>query len=304
MRVLVAYGSKRGGTEGIARTLGEVLASLNHEVEVLPARLALRARGFEAVLVGGALYSNRWHAAARRFVRRREADLRGLPVWFFSSGPLDESAGQREIPPPRQVEELMERVGALGHATFGGRLAPDARGFPASAMARERSGDWRAPERIRAWAGEVARALPGARPGAVVPQPGRAPSRLVLHALALWLGCAAAMGLLLAVASEPVALVVHAFVAPALAALVAWRYFSQKGAREPLPTALAFVVIVAALDLVVVAGLVQGSLDMFASRGALVGTWLPLTLVFLATWFTGFLVSTLPWSATPAAPGS
>jgi len=45
----------------------------------------------------------------------------------------------------------MERVGARGHITFGGRLSPDAKGFPASAMAKNRAGDWRDPAQVRAW---------------------------------------------------------------------------------------------------------------------------------------------------------
>ena len=37
------------------------------------------------------------------------------------------------IPPVPQVQELLERIGARGHVTFGGRLPADAKGFPASA---------------------------------------------------------------------------------------------------------------------------------------------------------------------------
>ena len=165
MRILITWGSKRGGTEGIARMIGEALQQQGHRVDVLPPEKAARATGFDAVVVGGALYANRWHRAARRFVTRREKDLRSVPVWFFSSGPLDDSADRQIIPPTRQVEILMERVGAQGHVTFGGRLLPDARGFPASAMAKKRAGDWRRPDTIRSWANEIARALPTARPG-------------------------------------------------------------------------------------------------------------------------------------------
>jgi menaquinone-dependent protoporphyrinogen oxidase len=136
MRVLVTWGSKRGGTEGIARIVGEALQHEGLDVDVLPARAAARATNFDAAIVGGALYANRWHPAARRFVNRQEKRLRGVPVWFFSSGPLDESAEHNAIAPTRQVTTLMERVGAQGHVTFGGRLTPDAHGFPASAMAK------------------------------------------------------------------------------------------------------------------------------------------------------------------------
>jgi len=301
MRVLVTWGSKRGGTEGIARIVGETLRDEGHAVDVLPSRAAARASGHEAVIVGGALYANRWHPAARRFVKRREKDLRRVPTWFFSSGPLDSSAERLEIPPTRQVATLMERVGAVGHVTFGGRLEPDARGFPASGMARTRAGDFRSPDRIRAWAIGVARALPSARPGTVVTQPGRSIARLVLHAVAGWAACGIVMAALLAVTSERMALALHAAVVPILFVVVARHYFAARGARDPVPTALGFVATVIVLDLVVVSGLFLRSLVLFES---VAGAWLPLALVFLATWATGEIASMMPEPARAHAAGS
>lgn len=172
MRVLVTWASKRGGTEDIARDVGETLRYAGFDVELLPADAAETATGFDAAIVGGALYAGRWPQAARRFVRRRAERLRRVPVWFFSSGPLDESADHRRIAPTRAVQTLMDSVGAQGHVTFGGRLSPDARGFPASAMAKTHAGDWRNPEHIRAWATAVAHDLPTARPRVAVAPPG------------------------------------------------------------------------------------------------------------------------------------
>ncbi len=99
--------------------------------------------GFDAVIVAGALYANRWHHDARRFVRRNRAALGKLPVWLVSSGPLDDTAAHRDIEPTAQVRKLAARIGARGHVTFGGCLSPDAKGFPASALAKTKSGDWR-----------------------------------------------------------------------------------------------------------------------------------------------------------------
>ena len=45
----------------------------------------------------------------------------------------------------------MELCHARDHATFGGRLAPDARGFPASAMAKKTAGDWRDEAQVTDW---------------------------------------------------------------------------------------------------------------------------------------------------------
>jgi menaquinone-dependent protoporphyrinogen oxidase len=291
MRILITWGSKRGGTEGIARMIGEALEQEGLRVNVLPPDEAARARDFDAAVVGGALYANRWHRAARRFVTRREKDLRRVPVWFFSSGPLDDSAERQVIPPTTQVEILMERVGAQGHATFGGRLLPGARGFPASAMAKKHAGDWRQKDRIRSWAIDIARALPTARAGVVVAQPGRSLARLWFHGFVGWALCGLTMTALQQATSPGVALVIHAVTVPVIFTAVAWHYFRARGARESLSTAVTFVAMVALLDSAVVAGLVQRGLALF---GSFVGFWLPLALIFGVTWATGECLSMMP----------
>ena len=161
--VLIAYGSKRGGTAGLAAMIGDALANAHFEVQVCRAADVHDLTGFDAVVVAGALYMNRWHRDARNFVRRLDIGLRRLPVWLVSSGPLDDSAAHSDIPPVKQVARLAARVGARGHATFGGRLAPDARGVLAGAMAKNRSGDWRDRDEVEEWAASVARSLTGDR---------------------------------------------------------------------------------------------------------------------------------------------
>jgi menaquinone-dependent protoporphyrinogen oxidase len=161
MKVLVTVGSTRGGTEGLGAMVAEDLRDEGCEVDIRAPRQVRRLDGYDAVVVGGALYALHWHRDARRFVRRHAGELKALPTWFFSSGPLDDSAAGQVIPPVKGVEELMRRVGARGHATFGGRLAADAKGFPASAMAKTRAGDGRDPAAVRTWAHQVAQQLQG-----------------------------------------------------------------------------------------------------------------------------------------------
>lgn len=172
MRVLVTWGSERGGTAGIGEMLAGDLRREGMDVAAAPAN-EVEAIDADAVIVGGALYANRWHPEARRFIERHIFELRQVPVWLFSSGPLDDSARDTEIPPTYEVSALMDRVGALGHATFGGALSPEATGFAAAAMAKEHSGDWRDPEDIRAWAHALATEMPAARPRPAVEPPGR-----------------------------------------------------------------------------------------------------------------------------------
>jgi len=159
MRVLVAFGSKRGGTAGLAHMIADALKQAGVEAIVSPANDVYDLTDVDAVIVAGALYVNRWHRDARRFVKRNATTLRRLPVWLVSSGPLDDSAERRDIPPTAQVHKLATAVGARGHITFGGRLEPDAKGFPASAMAKHNAGDWRSPGYVSRWVDTVASQL-------------------------------------------------------------------------------------------------------------------------------------------------
>lgn len=297
MRILITWGSKRGGTAGIAEILGEALRGRGFEVVLLPAGEVEDLEEFDAAIVGGALYANRWHRDARRFIRRHVMQLRRIPVWFFSSGPLDDSADSGEIAPTGQVGVLMERVGALGHVTFGGRLEPDAKGFVARSMARTHSGDWRNPERVRGWADELARKLPTARPGHALTQPARSLRRVLAYGFVGWAVAGLLRGGLWRIAGAGAAMAVNVFATPVIFAVVAWTYFRRRGAREPLPTAAWFAGTVAVLD-VVVAELA----NRLAMLSSVVGFWLPLALVFLVTWIVGGLRSTMPWPGDHRGP--
>jgi menaquinone-dependent protoporphyrinogen oxidase len=159
VRVLIAFGSKRGGTAGLAQMIVDELAAAGVEAVAQPARRVRDLDGFDAVIVAGALYANRWHRDARRLVRRYVGELRQLPVWLVASGPLDDSATTGDIPAVEHVAAAAERIGARGQVTFGGRLAPDAKGFPASAMAKKLAGDWRDPAHVHRFASAVAEEL-------------------------------------------------------------------------------------------------------------------------------------------------
>jgi menaquinone-dependent protoporphyrinogen oxidase len=150
-RALVVFGSKNGGTAGLARMIGGELSRNGWTVIVQDAEQPADLRDLDLVIVGGAVYANRWHKAARRFVRKNEHVLRNLPVWLFSSGPLDGSARSGDIAPVPQAQELARRIEAHGHMTFGGVLTPGAQGFLARSMAKKYAGDFRDPEQVADW---------------------------------------------------------------------------------------------------------------------------------------------------------
>ncbi|MFD8524253.1 flavodoxin domain-containing protein [Streptomyces capillispiralis] len=158
--VLVTYGTTNGSTARIAEAVAEVLRTDGLTVDALPARSVPSAASYDAVVVGGAVYAGRWHKDARRFVRREGKALAERPLWLFSSGPLDASASERDIPPVPGVRKAMVRLDAREHITFGGCLEEGAKGWVARMILRGgKGGDFRDFERIEEWAARIGREL-------------------------------------------------------------------------------------------------------------------------------------------------
>ena len=151
MRVIVVFGSREGGTQGIAQAVGEELVAAGHQTDVLSASDARSPAGYDAVVLAGALYAWHWAGSLPAWVRRHQETLSQLPVWALSSGPLDDSASGTDLPPPSSVLRLLDRIGCHEHRTFGGRIeaGSDAakRGMPV--------GDWRNLDDVRTWARDV-----------------------------------------------------------------------------------------------------------------------------------------------------
>lgn len=169
VRVLVAYGTKNGSTAEIAGWIAEALRERGVEADVRPAGDVPDTDPYDAVILGAGLYAGRWQHDAVRFVRRHRTRLARQPVWLFSSGPLDDSATDGNLPAPPGVTRLADRIDARAHITFGGRLVKGARGFIARQILRQgRGGDFRDRERIRAWAHSVADELLRAGAGGAV----------------------------------------------------------------------------------------------------------------------------------------
>jgi menaquinone-dependent protoporphyrinogen oxidase len=161
-KVLVAYGTKMGGTAEIADQVAEALRARGHDVTLAPAGQAPYKERFDAVVVGSGLYAGRWRRDAVRLLKRLVRGEAGPRVWLFHSGPLgDEHAGDPQVPPAK-VQRLTERLGAPDVVTFGGRLDPDLAGAIGKAMARNgMAGDWRQLDQAAAWGNSIADDLGG-----------------------------------------------------------------------------------------------------------------------------------------------
>jgi menaquinone-dependent protoporphyrinogen oxidase len=88
MKVLVTAASKHGATAEIVATIGEVLGGEQGlDATVVPPEEVSAVDGYDAVVLGSAVYAGHWMAAAKELVDRAGSALAGKPVWLFSSGP-------------------------------------------------------------------------------------------------------------------------------------------------------------------------------------------------------------------------
>jgi len=154
-RILVTYATKKGSTREVAEAVALRLEGHGLSTTLLPAAEIDELDDFDAVVVGGALYTGRWHADARRFLKEFREPLAGMLIAVFALGPLttteDDVAGAR-----KQLDHALEKTPELepvAVAIFGGVVAPDKLHFPFSRMPASDARDW---DEIRAWADTLA----------------------------------------------------------------------------------------------------------------------------------------------------
>jgi menaquinone-dependent protoporphyrinogen oxidase len=160
MTVLVAYSSKHGATEEIARSIGEILDGQGLTVEVKRIDDVDTVLPYGAFVVGSAVYMGRWTRGARKFVDEHAELLACHPTWLFSSGPI----GSPESPEsdPFDVADLVAATRARDHQLFGGKLDKAELGLAERALTsalRVPTGDYRQWDAVTAWAIAIARSL-------------------------------------------------------------------------------------------------------------------------------------------------
>jgi menaquinone-dependent protoporphyrinogen oxidase len=149
--VLIVYASKHGSTEQVARGIGETLRSRGLTTAIQRAQEVMDLSGYRAVLIGGCIYTGRWHHDARDFLKRHRRDLERLPFAVFALGPGKDT-------PEDFAESRKQLDHALAHfpeieartvAVFGGVIDPEKLHFPFNRMERRDLRDWK---EVRAWA--------------------------------------------------------------------------------------------------------------------------------------------------------
>jgi len=161
MKIMVVAASKHGSTQEIAEAVGVELRRGGHQVAVYAAKDNPAVNGYEAAVIGSAVYAGSWLSEARTFVAENQAALQTIPVWLFTSGPLGEENPQ-PLDDPVQLPELLAQTNARDHRIFVGKLDRDKLNLGEKLIVKVVKapyGDFRDWEDIRNWAGEIGQAL-------------------------------------------------------------------------------------------------------------------------------------------------
>ncbi len=157
MKVLVSAASRHGATTEVAASIAAALTAAGAEAIVVSPADVGDVDGFDAAVLGSAVYVGRWLEPARDLLERHRAALSTMPVWLFSSGPIGD--------PPKPLDEAVDvaamvaLVGAREHRVIPGRIDKKLLGLGEKAIlaaVRAPEGDFRPWPEIETWATEIA----------------------------------------------------------------------------------------------------------------------------------------------------
>ena len=174
MKVLLAYASKYGSTKAIAERIASKIRETGVTIDAVPAKQVDDASGYDAYIVGSALYILDWMKEAKEFVERNRTLLVSKPLWLFSSGPISpgttdmQGRDSRTTCAKKEVFALTEELHAREHHIFWGALDKKKLRIPERLIASMPAfpgteGDFRDWNEIEAWAMTIAAALAAIR---------------------------------------------------------------------------------------------------------------------------------------------
>lgn len=160
MKILVTVASKHGSTAEIGSAIAAALREEGHDVEVLAPKAVRDITPYDAVILGSGVYAGRWIGSAKEFAEVHALELRALPLWLVSSGPLGETPKPVEEPP--DAKKMVELLNPREHRIFAGALAKEEMGFGERtiiSMVKAPYGDYRDWDEITTWAREIGQEL-------------------------------------------------------------------------------------------------------------------------------------------------
>ncbi len=151
--ILLAYASRFGSTKEVAEAIASTLRATGAEVDLQPAPDVKGLDGYDAVVLGAAIYNGQWHPDAHGFLSHHQEGLKWVPVAIFALGPLSTSAGAMRNSLRQLDKELLKYpwLKPVAVSMFAGKYDPSKPGlsFFERLMPASDQRDWDA---IRSWA--------------------------------------------------------------------------------------------------------------------------------------------------------
>lgn len=160
MKILLTCSSRHGSTDDVAGVIAERLRAAGLDVTVAKPEDVTDVSGYDAFVLGSAVYMTHWTEEAVDFTKRFAEELRNHPVWAFSVGLSGLPKGK--VSDPHRIGPVLLSIDPEDHVTFAGRFDPSRLSLRERTIARmggASEGDFRDFDAVRTWADSIATTL-------------------------------------------------------------------------------------------------------------------------------------------------
>lgn len=157
-KVLVAVASKHGSTQEIADKIWRILGKRGIHADFKKIDESTDIAGYEAFIIGSAVYIGSWLEQAKHFIERNAKDLQRSTVWLFSSGPVG-SPAKPSTEKAVNIADILVTSKAKEHRLFNGKIDKNRLNYGEKALilaVGAKEGDYRDWKEIGAWANKIA----------------------------------------------------------------------------------------------------------------------------------------------------
>jgi len=158
MKVLVTAASRHSSTREIAAEIAATIRAQGIDCDHREPSDVKDLLGYDAVVLGSAIYVGQWLGDAKDFADRLASQLIERKVWLFSSGLANQPSKEANNTPA--LAARMQQLGAEGHKHFPGKLDVLQLSLAERAAimaARGKYGDSRDMSAVRGWAMDIAK---------------------------------------------------------------------------------------------------------------------------------------------------
>lgn len=160
-RILIAYATRYGSTEEVAKVVATSLNEYKLQTDLLTLQEVRTLVGYSSVVIGAPLYMFRWHKDALRFFSRHRKVLKEMSVAVFALGPTHIPHDENEWQDSRvQLDKALSKFNwfkPVSLEMFGGKYDPLKLRFPVKLLVgKEPASDIRDWKAIRSWADAIA----------------------------------------------------------------------------------------------------------------------------------------------------